>query len=190
MNHPLSGHDQGETLFQNGLKALEADRFADATEAFQRALALFTNRGDALEERLRTLTNLGHSLAACQEHESALAAFKEALEVAESMGDTTQKAWQNANIGSVYRDMNRHDLSRPHYETALTLFAGEKDRGGLAAQYANLGYLDAMQGNLASAIEQFEKARTIFSLLGRLEQSSLAEQNLVMLRKKSMESHE
>ena len=187
MNIPLSENETGRQLFEKGSKALEAADFTEAIGAFQRALALFVNREACHEDRLRTLVNLGHALIACQEYESALASFNEALEAAHTLGDAAQKAWQMANIGSVYRDMERHDLSLPCYEEALTLFKELNHFEGVAAQYANLGYLESQRGNPMAAIEWFEQAEYAFSRLGRIEQKTLAERNIRLLRKRVLE---
>ena len=168
--------------FTEGQKAFDAGSFAVAEQAFRQAIVLLGKKPDCLADRLKVLNSLGHILVVQKKLDSALVVFQEAAETAETLGERIKLAWQQANIGSIHRDLEQYDQARPYYQKALELFSQLSDTEGTAAQYANLGYLCTMTGDDAKALDWFQQASRAFTFLGHHEQAALAERNISVLQ--------
>ncbi len=113
--------------------------------------------GDALEVAdIRAVTGAG--LADIGAHEQAETAFREAIALAASVGQTKQEAWPQAVLGRTQLLRNELDLAEASLERGRELSRNERWTAFLAYPEALLAEVWVRRGDLDRASEAFEHA--------------------------------
>lgn len=148
-NQALARILKGEVLFGQG-------RVGEAIQESRRALAL----GKDMKDRSVEARAVGH-LATFQSEtnsQAALASYLEALKLRRDNGEQSGVAWCLINMGDLL--FHRGDLNGAtrRYQDAITIYAGLKEKGGLAAGWLSLAEIDVERGDFAAAEEKAAKS--------------------------------
>lgn len=103
---------------QHGEHAAAAGAYADALQAYARALALFEATGNR-GWQAKVLGDIGAAQAALQQFTDALVAYEQALQISHALGDEAGADTIRAKIGAVYQDLGRDLQALQAYEAAL-----------------------------------------------------------------------
>jgi tetratricopeptide (TPR) repeat protein len=121
--------------------------------------------GDALElANIRAVTGAG--LADVGAHTQADAAFREAIELAASVGHVKQEAWPQSVLGRTHLMRNELDLAEASLERGRALSRNERWTAFLAYPEALLAEVWVRRGDIARASEAFEHAFALGSQVG------------------------
>lgn len=103
---------------EHGEHAAAAGDYADALQAYERALALFEAAGNR-GWQAKVLGDIGAAQAALQQFADALAAYEQALQISHELGDEAGADTIRTKIGAVYQDLGRDLQALQAYEAAL-----------------------------------------------------------------------
>lgn len=125
----------------------------------------------ATVQKLRgsALNNRGSLLTERAEYDSALAVFRQAIEVWEQLKDTLGMANAHNNIGIIYDYRGAFDKSIDAYSRALELREAVNDMVGVADAYNNLGVVYHYQGLYQQALENYLAALARYRQAGDLD---------------------
>jgi len=87
------------------------------------------------------------------------------------------------NMGSVHRDKTENQEALGFYFDALSIFEDIGDKLGIANQYANIGYICAMDKKPDDALEWFKKALPLYEELRANDLAEKTRQNIKNLSK-------
>jgi len=97
-------------------------------------------QAEGTQEKARMLTLLGYSQRAMGQLEQALAFHQQALEIAQSAGDTTCEIANLNHLSRTYLAQRRYEDAINDSQRALILARQQGDRAGEANALTNLGY--------------------------------------------------
>jgi predicted ATPase/DNA-binding SARP family transcriptional activator len=80
------------------------------------------------------------------------------LEYCRAAGDTFGEAWSTWELGEYYRVAGNPQQARQAYEEALVLFDKVSDRNGHTFYHRGLGDLALMEGQYATALDEFQQS--------------------------------
>jgi hypothetical protein len=140
-------------------------RYAEALEAYQKALAIHERIGDQQGIAI-SYNNIGNIHAAQGRYAEALEAYQKALTIRERIGDQQGIAICYNNIGNIHYAQGRYAEALEAYQKALAIHERINDQEGLALSYDNIGTLYQAQGLYAIARSYFQKALPIAQSLG------------------------
>lgn len=165
----LSDDEQRKRLYlrRAGDAAKAAYANAAALEYYER-LAPLVDEG----ERVSVLLDLGTVLEIVGRWVDARHVEMDALELAESSGDESSKAWCETALGEVARKQGAFDEAHEWLERARTSFADLGEEEGVGRVLHLEGTLAAQQGDTALARERYEASLEIREALG--DRSSMA----------------
>ena len=147
-----------------------------AAECYARGLELLGE--DDARSRLGALHHYGDVLCMLAKYDEALAQFK-AMQVLAYKLDLKAKGGAAHNrIGRLYRDSGRLDEASRHLSTALALFATDGDERGVASSLDDIGKLNWMRGDYASALDDMRQALATRKRLGDRRSIALSLNNL------------
>nr|WSY53155.1 hypothetical protein OG999_25530 [Streptomyces sp. NBC_00886] len=114
----------------------------------------------------RMLTSGAIGLRDAGQYPEAADWYRQALELARADGDVRQQAQAVSGLGHVGLLTHRLDEARTHFEHALRLRESIGYRRGAALSRRRLGETALAAGDLATAAEQLDRARTELDALG------------------------
>ena len=140
---------KGEILFGRG-------RVAEAETQARQALALARDARNPSAEA-RALSLLATFLSETDSN-AALARYQEALKLRQDNGEQSGVAWCLNNIGDLL--FHRGDLNgaEKHYQDAIGIYTGLKEKNYLASGWVSLAEIDLERGNLAAAEDEASRA--------------------------------
>ncbi|MDB1088376.1 AAA family ATPase [Streptomyces sp. ACA25] len=118
----------------------------------------------------RTLVNLSAALARTGRLTESLDSAREGIELCDRFGLTETKPWLYGNLGKVLEDLGRWDEAERMYTRARQRGRESRTRG---ADYAHLGWLRLVRGDLAAAEQHLASARRELDLPDLQKQFSL-----------------
>lgn len=152
------------------------ERYEDTIAVLSRWAAA-TNHPKARTHLARVHTNLAQTLHDLGEEERALAAFDDALNVAEHL-DELEYAWITNSIGRLYREMKRPLEARRLLTDALRVFRDHGDHRNGAHAAMNLGAVHNDLGEHTEALSSFDAALDAYKLLADERFATLARVNI------------
>lgn len=155
---PLALRTRGVALHVNG-------RSAEAVEPFERALALYLERGEELEAA-RVRRSLVDVLQMAGESERALAEGERARVALEELDQPALLAQLECNVGNVYFRLDRYSDARAAYESAARRFEALEEPFGLAHALYNLGNIETNAHRFDQALRCFADAKPAFEEAG------------------------
>ena len=108
-----------------------------------------------------TLNNIGHIYGNTGDLENSLCYYRQAIPLHQEVGDIRGEARTLTNIGAVYFLLGEKDKALQILEQTLVLQIQVGDRFGEIAARGWLANLDQSEGNLAVAVDTWEKALSI-----------------------------
>lgn len=146
-----------DALLQIGRSHLAAGRIDDSLVFLDRALNLYRNAGDLLNEG-ETLNVQGVALHYQGDHRAALECFRATLSLAQGIRNPRLESKALNNIGDLALIQERYDLAKDYFERAHTLnrqFGGVRSRAIVAC---NLAAVHKASGDLESALSALRRA--------------------------------
>ena len=150
-----------EFLVRAGEAAQASYANAAAIDYYERAAPLV---GD--QERIDLLLRLGKVLDLAGDWQRAEKVEREALALAEQLGDARSQAWCEAALAEEARRQGRYDEAAALLATAATIFGEVADDAGLGQVHHLAGTLAAQQGDYDQAVERYEASLEIRTRLG------------------------
>jgi tetratricopeptide (TPR) repeat protein len=131
-------------------------RARQADEYYRRGLELLGEDDPRL--RIGALHNRGDVLLVLGHRDDAVSAFREMLAAAYRVGARSRGGDAHARLGRLHRDSGSLTEARPHFATALELYAAAADERGVAATRDDLGQLAWMKGDYDVALTELQAA--------------------------------
>lgn len=156
---PLAAGDPGretEVLRRQAWLAANTDRFPEARDALDRALAIAEDRADD-DARAAALTVRGTVELWAGRVPDAVAALEEAVALRDGLGDRREADARRA-LGDVLRNVQRYADAATHLERALELYREEADVRGQAEVASVLGAVCMETGRVADAERHYDRA--------------------------------
>jgi tetratricopeptide (TPR) repeat protein len=150
-----------EYLVRAGDAARASYANAAALDYYRRATPLLEG-----EERWRVTRGLGDVLEATGELGGAEASYREALALAEELGDSAAAGWTETSLAELTRKRGEYDETSEWLDAARAHFEQEGDRAGAGRVLHISGTVAAMRGDLPAAREQLEASLEIRRGLG------------------------
>jgi tetratricopeptide (TPR) repeat protein len=126
-----------------GDSLMELGQYDDAAEAYQKMMSLRPNQS--------SYNRASYYRWVMGDAEGAIAIMQRAIEAGSSAPENT--AWCLVDLGNLYFKTGRLELAADTFSAALRTF------GGYHPAHAGLGRVQAAQGKLAEAIENFKRAQ-------------------------------
>ncbi|WP_374685513.1 tetratricopeptide repeat protein [Promineifilum sp.] len=151
--------------FSYGVNLLNQGRDRDAYGHLTLAAELF-DQADDTWDKTNTLIHLANASLALGQYKQADVWLREAMTLAERLGDPWQIAFALNNLGEVARAQGDYDRARPYYERAEAMYREADALGDHARLIHTLGYLALHDGDAARAEELFQESLAAFRRLG------------------------
>lgn len=143
-----------------GREHITHGRFTEAAKSFEDAAQYYAKtRND--EGRLRALQALGEARLGLGLHDQAVIELKQALEVAETKGDSRWTALLQAQLGSAYLKSGNVDAAHPLLVTALAAARAQHYPAFTATVLNDLGVLHRLTYDNAAARDALDEARRL-----------------------------
>jgi DNA-binding CsgD family transcriptional regulator len=153
------------TLYRMRGQAFETQgEFEHAQSDYERALQAAQEAHDG-SMQWQTLMDLGF-LWAERDYERAGAYFREAVQLAEQLGDPTLRARSLNRLGNWLANTGQVAEGLQVHHQALDVFQAQQDQAGMAETYDLLGMPLAGTGDLVDGRRQHEQAIALFRQLG------------------------
>lgn len=164
---PPPADPTAEQLYLEGLRRSNAQQLPAAIQAWEQALILFRQRGDAAGEA-RTLEELGFAQYWLERYEPALAFFRQALALHRRLGDRTREAIVLGRIGDVltYQDRPAEALAASQASLNLLERQPRADPATLLRLHMRIAWLQAGQQRDPLALRHFQDALRLAETLG------------------------
>ncbi|MCK5833673.1 sigma 54-interacting transcriptional regulator [bacterium] len=146
-----------EMFFEIGTKALKKTNFNIAERALESANRL-SEHLDTPIKKLRCLKRLALTRKYAGDFDSARDAYFQASAMAESMGNSEQKASVSGDIGVTYFEQGNTKLALKYYKKALKLHSSAKNEKGELIDLVNIGGLYQVTSNLELAKNIYTEA--------------------------------
>jgi tetratricopeptide (TPR) repeat protein/serine phosphatase RsbU (regulator of sigma subunit) len=140
-------------------------RYAEALEAYQKALAIHERIGDQ-QGIASSYNNIGTIHNAKGQYAEALEAYQKALTIRERIGDQQGLADCYNNIGNIHNAKGQYAEALEAYQKALAIYERIDNPWGVAACRNNIGLIHHAQGRYTEALEAHQKALTIRERIG------------------------
>ncbi|MEO0742847.1 MAG: CHAT domain-containing tetratricopeptide repeat protein [Bacteroidota bacterium] len=151
----------GGTLSVIGNALVRLRRYREAEERYARALEVSRALGKRTWQ-VNDLVALGNLAAEGQyDRDAADAYYREALELAESVGATTEAALAMAAYGRFLSQAGRFDEAEARLTEAYDRWVAAGNRVGEAWTLIDLGHLNELRGDFERAREQYEASLAI-----------------------------
>ncbi|MGC1199306.1 MAG: CHAT domain-containing tetratricopeptide repeat protein, partial [Geitlerinemataceae cyanobacterium] len=158
---------QADRLLSEGAQFLQSDRFPEARDKFQKALVIYRELGNRLEEGL-TLLGLGKVYNSFGQYPQAIENYEQALFIIREVGNRSGEGTTLNNLGGVYFNLGQYPKALEFYEQALFIVRKVGNRSGEGATLAGLGTVYYSLGQYLQAIENYEQALAIKREVGDL----------------------
>lgn len=109
-----------------------------------------------------SLRLIGNNYFYRNEPSKALAAFEEALEISQEIGEKTGISYSYNYIGNIYLMQGNYAKAQEYYQQALKFFKESGDKIGISGIYNNLSNIYYMQGDYPRTLAYFQKALKVF----------------------------
>lgn len=133
-------------------------------------------------EKAQLYVNQGLNQARKNDFYMALDNFRKALLLFDELGDKLNAAFQQGNIGSVYRDMEEYTQSLDEYQKALPLFEEIGHKEGIADQLTNIAYIHVMTGQSKEALKYYRKALPLYAEIEDDQKYEHTKRNIEVLK--------
>ncbi len=178
----VSAQTAARQSFENGMSAAQSGKYETALVDFKKSLAFSRNEGDGNDFLARVHFNIGVSLYRLQRNEEAVAEYEEAIKLSKKsyekafyalgMAQSELKNWQaaersfleairlNRRNGESWFDLAFVYLARKNFDAARAAFQKSIDYKSVDASigHNNLGVIFALNGDMPSAVKEFETA--------------------------------
>ena len=153
-HHELGGAGQRAAAYylESGDRARTRYANGKAAELYDRGLELLAD--EDVRRRLEALHHYGDVLQLSGDNESALAAFREMLDIAYRLDLKAKGGVAHNRIGRLYRAIGHLDEAMRHLGTGQALFVAAQDERGVASSIDDIGKVHWMRGNY-EASERF-----------------------------------
>ncbi len=151
-------------LMEMALTANAGERLAKARELLASVIATHAARGEIYEQALAQ-NNLGLSFFYEGRADEALSAFREALELHESLHEPMRRAQVLQNMAVVHLDSGRFTRAVPEYEDVLSSLSRDAYPHLYGSVLNNSALANAVVGNLDVALERYATALAIWTEL-------------------------
>ncbi|MFJ1595423.1 AfsR/SARP family transcriptional regulator [Streptomyces sp. NPDC088261] len=147
-----------------GITHLQLGQNESALEYFLRAIAGFTGTDD--RGRYRTLNNLGELQQRMGDLEAAERSYREAIDVAATLGSKGDRATLWMNLASVLTPLHKTDEALGLYARVLPVLRGVGDLRGEGIALAGIGRAYRTAGRNESALAQFIASLGVLRRIG------------------------
>jgi tetratricopeptide (TPR) repeat protein len=141
-----------------GLLAKQQEKFTEAEDFYNQALAIDRETGDKVGEgfMLRQLGRLGEQIG---NFDDAYGLFSRSLEVYQSINDQHKEPQLHINLGDVSAEYLNIKMSRKHYEKSIHIWKSKNDLPQLSVAYNRLADLYLKNHQFDEALEVTELSR-------------------------------
>ena len=140
-------------------------RYAEAAEAYERALELFREVG-WLQGTAKALGNLASTYSETGDFRRGIEVGLAALAVFRELDDRYGQALCLANLGGAQSQIGQQDQAMESLTQALAAFSALGDRRGMARVQNGLGVVHTRQGRLAEAVPVLIESASTFDEIG------------------------
>ena len=165
INKVIRPHNAGIDLTVIGAAYNRLNRYEDALDAYQRALALH-RAAKTRPEEADVLNNIGVTYDNLGRSDDAVRAYREALAIYQQIKDEGGQATTWNNIGAAYDALGRAEESLRAYEQALLFYRQTKNQGGEAGVWNNIGAANDSLDRYQDALSAYQKALAISQQTG------------------------
>jgi tetratricopeptide (TPR) repeat protein len=149
-------------------------KFDDAIAEYKKAMEISPDCAQASEwiekaqhaKRAGVLFETGKTAEDRAEHQKALEAYKEAIEIYRSIGNRELESLTLGFVGNVYHSTDDYPKALEYYKEALTIAKEIGDRQGEAGRLGNIGNVYHSTGDYPKALECYQQALTITKKIG------------------------
>ncbi|PZV09778.1 MAG: hypothetical protein DCF32_01615 [Leptolyngbya sp.] len=156
---------EADRLYQEGRNLYNSSDFRGALRAFEQALTLYRQVGNANRES-NTLTFLGLANRRLSNYPQALDHYKESLTISQRLGDRADEANTLNNIGIVNQLLGDYPEALDYYEQSLAIKRELGDRASEAKILNNIGDVNRLLGDYPEALDYYEQSLAIKRELG------------------------
>jgi tetratricopeptide (TPR) repeat protein len=163
---PVQAHIEGRAWKEIGTAHRYLDAYDAALRAYVAAHRSFANECSLVHEQTRAEYGRAVILTFCDSDDEALSVLDEITKVFKSFGDETLVA--NCQAVKAVITCHRGDL-KTALEINLELLAKSAtadDLYGLGVVHINIGHIQTLLGNTSEAVDAFQRAREIYTVLG------------------------
>ena len=151
---------EARRLYQEGVQLYRSQRFNEALETFNQALAIFRKLDDHGNIGA-TLNNIGLIYDKLGQSEQAIVSYKEALENTpstdlEGTGNTLY------NLAIAYDKIHQYQQAFSYYQQALFVRRQSQDQVGIRTTLSNLGAVANNLGQYQQALTFYQQALTLY----------------------------
>jgi len=152
--------ERARTTIAMGMVNLFAENNEQAVEHFERAGEIAERAGD-VPQQITALANLAVALSETRGPEASLQVHREALRLAEEVGDLSEQGLHRINICARLVTLGRLDEAEPECRTGLDQLEGSGADRHIAGGRMTLGRLLLERGDPEQALTWFERAREL-----------------------------
>jgi tetratricopeptide (TPR) repeat protein len=147
---------------QKGILERNLSEYPEALVSLKTALK-YAEKCDNIDFRVITWNMLGVVHRRMDQIREALDYHKNALELAESSGKTTETGIRNIavarnSIGNIYISLRQPELAEPEFLASIKIEEKTNNKLGLAINNQNLGSIYEEGGDLEKALEHYQKS--------------------------------
>ena len=156
----------GDKEMEGGLLCKLGDLFlslfenAKAKDCFQRALAIWKEKGKRIEQG-RTLNSLGVVCRKTEEYQQAQKHYEQAMEIFEELDEIKELGVACSGLGRVYNSLLNFHKAKSLQQKALEISVKTGDKYGETIDYRNLADDHLSLGEYSKAKECYQKALSI-----------------------------
>lgn len=151
---------QASSLSKIGTIYIDQGKYTESIEIFLRLLRIFEKNGNHAR-KAATLTNLVNAYLYLKDMEKSGRYNRLSLEMVPQLQDRLIIARIYGNAGSYFEKTNHYDSALIYSNKALDIFLANNSLSEVSSVYNNMGIVYSRQGNLAKALEQYQKAYDI-----------------------------
>ncbi|GEM_PF-1456357 len=157
---PPAQSNEGESLFQEGLKVYRLNKFDLSLPYFQKARDWFKEH-HCVKEEAEALCYAGTAQSALNHPDLAIVAFREALTLMESLQDEKSQVSICISLGDLFLVLGDLSAARQYGERALKGAEAFNDKENIAHALLSLGIIEQSEGNAEKARPLLEKSCTL-----------------------------
>ena len=156
---------EAEKLLQLGIQQYQQGKSQAALETFEKAISLFRQFGDRLNEG-RSLGWMGFIYSRIGQPQKGLELHQQALIITREIRDRSGEGNSLNNIGGIYSGLGQYPKALEYYQQALAIRKEIGDRSGESNSLNNIGLIYFSLGQYPKALEYYKQSLAILKEIG------------------------
>jgi AraC-like DNA-binding protein len=143
----------------------QKDKSSIAIEHYQKAVNMFTGRGETLGVVVAN-NNIGMVYQQKKEYKKALEYFYKDVQLCKAINDSEDHVLALSYIGQVYLSEQKMDSAKKYFDLGFQLATSKKLKDWIAYSYSNYASMNDAKKNAAGAIRDYQMALSIYQEMG------------------------